>query len=71
MVVRDTQIKERAGVTFDIYTALIQFFCALHVAILEFLGTLFETMERLFFGGIRRYRMRCRRGCKAYMRPNN
>jgi hypothetical protein len=68
MVVCNTQIKERAGVTFDVYTALVQFFGAVHVALLEFLGTLFETKESFFFGRIRRYRMRSRRACKAYMK---
>ena len=34
MVVCNTQIKERAGVTFDVYTALVQKFCAFYVAFL-------------------------------------
>ena len=66
MVVGDTQIKEGAGVTFDVYTALIQIFCAFYVAFLKFLGALFQAKEGFFFGGIRCCRVRCPGGCPAY-----
>jgi hypothetical protein len=68
MVVCNTQIKEGASVTFDVYAALIQKFRAFHVAFFEFLGTLFQAKESFFFGGIRSCRVRCRRGCPTYMK---
>lgn len=66
VVVCDTQIKEGAGVTFDVDTASIQFFCAFYVAFFEFLGALLQAKEGFFFGGIRCCRMRCPGGCPTY-----
>jgi hypothetical protein len=46
----NTQNKEGTSVTSDVYAALIQNFRAFHIALFEFLGTLFQAKESFSAG---------------------
>ena len=53
VIVRDAEVEEGTGISFDLYAAFVELFGSLEVIFLEFLGALLKALHRLSLRGIR------------------